>query len=90
METAAPYGTYNLTGDGEPASWADVATAVFVARGRAADDVARVSTAEYFAGKTGIAPRPLNSVLALEKIRDTGFRPRDWREALRAHLSHHT
>ena len=86
VETGAPYGTYNLTGDGEPASWADVAAAVFTARGRSARDITRVSTAEYYAGKNGIAARPLNSVLALAKIRAAGFRPREWRDALRAHL----
>ncbi|MGY2002843.1 SDR family oxidoreductase [Blastococcus sp. SYSU DS1024] len=86
--TGAPYGTYNLTGDGEPVSWADVAALVFTARGRSADDVTRVSTAEYFAGKTGIAPRPLNSVLDLAKIRAAGFRPAHWRESLRDHLTH--
>lgn len=86
VETGAPYGTYNLTGDGEPGSWADVAAAVFTARGRSADDVTRVSTAEYYAGKTGIAPRPLNSVLALDRIRTTGFRPHEWRDALQTYL----
>ncbi|MGY2084947.1 SDR family oxidoreductase [Blastococcus sp. SYSU DS0539] len=86
VATGAPYGTYNLTGDGEPASWADVAEAVFTARGRSAGDVVRVSTAEYFAGRTGVAPRPLNSVLDLGRIRAAGFAPRDWREALRAYL----
>jgi dTDP-4-dehydrorhamnose reductase len=86
VETGAPYGTYNLTGDGEPASWADVAAAVFVARGRSADDITPVSTTDYFAGKTAIAPRPLNSVLALEKIRANGFRPLEWRTALVAYL----
>lgn len=87
VEIGAPYGTYNLTGAGEPGTWADVAAAVFTARGRSAADIARVSTAEYYAGKTGIAPRPLNSVLDLTRIRTTGFRPRDWREALQEHLS---
>ena len=88
VETGAPYGTYNLTGDGEPASWADVAKAVFTARGRSSDDVTPVSTAEYFAGKTGIAPRPLNSVLDLSKIRGAGFRSSDWRVGLAAQLTH--
>ncbi|MCZ2858449.1 SDR family oxidoreductase [Blastococcus sp. VKM Ac-2987] len=85
--TGAPYGTYNLTGDGEPASWADVAELVFTARGRSAGDVTRVSTAEYFAGQTGVAPRPPNSVLDLGRIRATGFRPRDWRQTLDGYLS---
>jgi dTDP-4-dehydrorhamnose reductase len=86
VASGAPYGTYNLTGDGEPASWADVAAAVFTARGRSADDVRRVSTTEYFAGRTGIAPRPLNSVLDLTRIHGVGFRPRNWPDALGAYL----
>ncbi|RZU34118.1 SDR family oxidoreductase [Blastococcus saxobsidens] len=86
VETRAPYGTYNLTGDGEPGSWADVAAAVFTARGRSADDVTRVSTAEYFAGRSGIATRPLNSVLDLGEITASGYRPREWRAALRCYL----
>ncbi|CCG04944.1 SDR family oxidoreductase [Blastococcus saxobsidens] len=89
VEAGAAYGTYNLTGDGEPGSWADVAALVFTARGRSADDVIPVSTAEYYAGKTGIAPRPLNSVLDLTRIRAAGFRPREWREALAAYLGDH-
>lgn len=86
VRTGAPFGTYNLTGGGAPASWADVAGEVFRLRGRTADDVRRVSTAEYFAGKTGIAPRPANSVLDLTKIRATGFEPPDWREGLAEYL----
>ena len=86
VRTRAPFGTYNLTNDGEPASWADVAAEVFLARGRSAEDITRVSTAEYYAGKTGMAARPLNSVLALDKIRATGFLPREWRGALQEHL----
>ncbi|NEK84272.1 NAD(P)-dependent oxidoreductase [Blastococcus saxobsidens] len=85
--TGAPYGTYNLTGAGEPGSWADVAAAVFTARGRSADDVTRVSTEEYFAGRTGIAPRPLNSVLDLAKLSATGWRTRPWRESLQEYLA---
>ncbi|MGY1915483.1 SDR family oxidoreductase [Blastococcus sp. SYSU DS0973] len=86
VESGAPFGTYNLTNDGEPASWAEVARLVFTVRGRAASDVTPVSTADYFAGKSGIAPRPLNSVLDLARIRGTGFHPPDWRDALRTHL----
>jgi dTDP-4-dehydrorhamnose 3,5-epimerase len=90
VDTAAAFGTYNLTGDGQPGSWADAAVAVFTACGRSADDVTRVSTAEYFSGKTGFAPRPLNSVLDLGRMRATGFRSRDWLEALRTHLADHS
>ena len=86
LRTQAPFGTYNLTNDGEPVSWADVAAAVFAARGRSADDVVRISTEKYFADKPQTATRPLNSVLDLSKITGTGFRPRDWRAALAEYL----
>lgn len=86
VATAAPFGTYNLTNSGKPASWADVASAVFEERGRSASDVGRVSTAKYFADKPAAAPRPLNSVLDLAKIRSTGFAPREWRPALAEYL----
>jgi dTDP-4-dehydrorhamnose reductase len=86
LRTKAPYGTYNVTNTGDPASWADVAAAVFAARGRSADDVGRTSTAEYFADKPQAAVRPLNSVLDLSKITAAGFSPRDWRTALDEYL----
>jgi dTDP-4-dehydrorhamnose 3,5-epimerase len=87
IETGAPFGTYNLTCDGDPVSWAGLASAVYEACGRRADDVRRVSTAEYFADKPDAAPRPLNGVLDLSKITATGFRPRDWRHALGEYLA---
>jgi len=87
VRSRAPFGTYNLTSSGNPVSWADVAAAVFEARGRSADDVGRVSTEEYFAGTPQVAPRPLNSVLDLSKITATGFEPRDWRAALSDYLA---
>jgi len=87
VRSRAPFGTYNLTNAGEPASWADVAAAVFEARGRSADDVGRISTEKYFADKPQAAVRPLNSVLDLSKIAAAGFVPRDWRVALGEYLS---
>jgi dTDP-4-dehydrorhamnose 3,5-epimerase len=87
IEVGAPFGTYNLTCDGEPASWADVAADVYEALGHDRAEIGRVSTAEYFADKPGTAVRPLNSVLDLRKILATGFRPRDWRVALPAYLA---
>ena len=86
LRIRAPYGTYNLTNEGEPASWADVAAAVFALRGRSADDVGRTSTEAYFADKPQAAVRPLNSVLDLTKIRATGFVPREWQTALAEYL----
>ncbi|WP_077490079.1 sugar nucleotide-binding protein [Sinomonas mesophila] len=74
LDSGAPYGTYNLTNDGDPRSWADVARTVYEHAGRPAGDVSSVSTAEYFADKPEAAPRPLTSTLALDKLRSTGFR----------------
>ena len=86
VESQAAFGTYNLTCSGEPASWADIAAAVFEACGRDPADVRRVSTEEYFAGRTDVAARPRNSVLDLSKVRATGFHPQDWRPALSTYL----
>ncbi|MFF1881024.1 sugar nucleotide-binding protein [Pseudarthrobacter sp. NPDC058196] len=86
LETAAEYGTYNLTNDGEPQSWADIAKDVYAFSGVSRDAVTGVSTAEYFKGKEA-APRPLNSVLDLSKIKKSGFAPRPAREVLDAYLA---
>lgn len=86
VETRAPYGVYNLTGAGEPASWADIARHVFRLTGHDEGAVTGVSTADYFAGKQA-SPRPLNSVLPLDKIQATGFTPRDHFAALAAYLT---
>ncbi|WP_390885204.1 sugar nucleotide-binding protein [Corynebacterium glutamicum] len=81
LEVGAAYGTYNLTNTGEPASWADVARAVFSDPTK----VTGVSTAEYFADKNA-APRPLNSVLNLGKIEATGFSAPTWQTRLNDYL----
>lgn len=86
LDSNSPYGTYNLTNDGEPASWADIAKEVYALSGKSADDVTPVTTAEYYKDKEGIAPRPLQSTLSLDKIKATGFAPREWQEALRQYL----
>ena len=87
VDTDVEYGTYNLTGGGPSASWADVAADVYELTGHDRNDVMGVTTADYYAGKTGIAPRPLQSTLNLDKIKATGFVPTDWREALQEYLS---
>jgi dTDP-4-dehydrorhamnose reductase/dTDP-4-dehydrorhamnose 3,5-epimerase len=87
LQTRAPFGTYNLTNAGEPASWADIAQQVFELTGHDPSRVTGVTTAEYFAGKQGIAPRPLNSVLDLGKLAAQGHSPRNWRDALAEYLS---
>jgi dTDP-4-dehydrorhamnose 3,5-epimerase/reductase len=86
LETKAPYGTYNLTNEGDSVSWADIAKEVYEKSGKSADDVTPVTTEDYYAGKGGIAPRPLQSTLNLAKIKAAGFTPRDWKEALTEYL----
>jgi dTDP-4-dehydrorhamnose 3,5-epimerase len=87
LEHEAPYGTYNLTNEGEPASWAEVARTVYGLCGRRPGDVTMTTTAKYFADKPEAATRPLNSVLDLSKIEAAGFTPRDWRVALTNYLA---
>ena len=86
LQAKAPYGTYNLSSNGEPMTWADIARVVFQARGRNAASVKSVTTAEYAAGKS-LAPRPKHSVLGLDKIISSGFRPADAMTQLQAYLS---
>ena len=88
LETGAAYGTYNLTGEGAPMSWAEIARSVFTLCGHDASRVVAVSTDDYFAAVTEpVAPRPRNSVLNLGKIRDTGFEPIAALDSLRDLLS---
>jgi dTDP-4-dehydrorhamnose reductase/dTDP-4-dehydrorhamnose 3,5-epimerase len=86
LDVQAPYGTYNVTNSGEVMTWADIARLVFAARGKPSDAVQSVTTAEYGVGKT-LAPRPMHSTLALDKITATGFQPVAAREDLQAYLS---
>jgi dTDP-4-dehydrorhamnose reductase len=86
LDTKAPFGTYNLSNDGEPASWADIAKRVYEKSGKSADDITPVSTADYYKDKEDISPRPLQSTLSLDKIKATGFTPREWTQALSEYL----
>ncbi|WP_185996577.1 sugar nucleotide-binding protein [Nocardioides campestrisoli] len=87
LESGADYGTYNLSNAGPARSWCEIARDVFELSGRSRDDVSAVSTEEYYAGKDGIAPRPLHSAMDLSKIRATGFEPEDATQALRSYLA---
>lgn len=82
LRTGAPYGTYHLTGGGEPASWADVARATYAAAGRHDLTVTDTTTGAYFADRPDAARRPLNSVLDLTRITGVGVTPPDWRNRL--------
>ncbi|MGO4190904.1 sugar nucleotide-binding protein [Arthrobacter sp. YAF17] len=84
LQSGAAFGSYNLTNDGAPQSWAEIAADVYELSGQPRDAVTGVSTAEYFRDKPA-APRPLNSVLELTKIKNSGFQPRLAVDALAAY-----
>lgn len=86
LTTTAAYGTYNVTNDGEPASWADITRHIFATLGRADLTVTDVTTEQYFQGKPGIAPRPLQSALDLSKLKATGLTLRDWHSELNDYI----
>jgi len=88
LETNAPYGVYNLSNEGEPATWCDIAQRVYELTGHDPQRVSGISTDEYFARKEGIAPRPANSMLDLTKIEATGFTPPTWDERLKEYLAY--
>jgi dTDP-4-dehydrorhamnose reductase len=82
VNSSADFGTYNLTNSGQSGSWADIAKIVYKKSGKLGEDVTPITTAEYYAGKENIAPRPLQSILDLAKIEAAGFSPPDWRDEL--------
>jgi len=87
VASGAPYGAYNVTGGGAPASWADVARATFALAGHGELRVTDTTTAEYFADKPHAARRPLNSVLDLSKAAAAGVVLPDWRERLAEYVT---
>ncbi len=86
LSTEPSFGTYNISNSGKPASWADITREIFKDLGRDDLTVTDTTTEEYYAGKENIAPRPLQSTLNLDKIKDTGFKPRDWQENLKEYI----
>lgn len=86
LSNNAPYGTYNISNEGESVSWADITREIFKTLGRDDLIVTNTTTDKYFAGKEGIAARPLQSTLDLSKIQATEFRSHDWRVDLRSYI----
>ena len=86
LDSEAPYGVYNVSNEGEAVSWADIAEEVFVRAGGERAAVQRVSTDDYFAGRSDVAPRPALSTFDLAKVRATGFEAPDWRARLDVYL----
>lgn len=86
LKNDCEFGAYNLSNDGESASWADITREIFSQLGRDDLTVTDTTTAEYFADKPGIAPRPLQSTLDLGKIQATGFESTDWKQDLSKYI----
>lgn len=86
LQSKAKYGTYNVTNSGQVASWADITRKIFTLSGHNNLQVTDTTTAEYFAGKKGVAPRPLGSDMSLEKLHATGFSSRNWQDDLREYI----
>lgn len=80
-------GTFNITNNGDPASWAKITSEIFRLIGHDDLRVTGVSTDEYYQGKANIAKRPLNSTLSLDSIKATGFTPIDWKVSLKDYIS---
>jgi dTDP-4-dehydrorhamnose 3,5-epimerase/reductase len=76
LRSSAQFGVYNVSNDGPVTTWYDVAREVFRLRGRDPMGITPVTTAEYQTGRP-MAPRPLNSVLNLSKIKSVGYTPPD-------------
>lgn len=86
LASNAPFGTYNVTNDGPLASWADITRQIFSLAGFTELTVTDTTTAAYFAGKEGIAPRPLGSNMSLDKLHATGFTSSGWQDALKKYI----
>ena len=63
LESGAHYGTYNITSDGEPRSWYEIAREVFQSAGHDPNRVSPITTEQYAVDKPGTAPRPEWSAL---------------------------
>ncbi len=98
VDSGAPYGLYHVTGGGEPASWYQIARAVFETCGHDPARVTPVSTEQYAARSaekareaghpaSPVAPRPRNSALDLTKIVAAGVAPDDWRAGLSSYCA---
>ena len=86
LQSQADYGTYNVSNDGQPASWADVTRGIFSQLGRTDLTVTDTTTAEYYASKPESAPRPLQSTFDLAKIKAVGLNLSDWQTELHNYI----
>lgn len=80
------FGTYNVTNEGPLTSWAGITRQIFTLSGHDELTVTDISTEDYYSGKEGIAPRPLNSNMDLTKLHSTGFKSKNWQDSLKAYI----
>lgn len=86
LVTGADGGTYNVTNSGNSASWSDITRKIYELAGLE-NTVKDTTTADYYAGKENIAPRPLQSELDLSKLAATVFTSVDWEEDLAEYIN---
>ena len=86
LTKSSPFGTYNTSNSGSPVSWADLTREIFKLSGHTNLSVTNTSTKAYYASKPGVAPRPLNSTLNLNKLNSTGYSPTEWQENLKKYI----
>ena len=86
LHNQASYGIYNISNEGEPASWADVSRTIFSELGRSNLTVTNTTTAEYYAAQPESSPRPLQSAFDLSKIRAAGVELSDWKTELHNYI----
>ena len=87
LASGAEFGTYNLTNDGPPQSWHQIAADIFTKLGREPGDVVATTTADYTAGRqASTSPRPQHSTLDLGKIKAAGYAPAASAERLSNYL----
>lgn len=90
LDTHADYGTYNLSNDGPTTNWRELVQKVYEITGNDRARVGAQTTKEFTANKlkdgNPVSPRPLQSILNLDKIKATGFTPRDWETALSEYI----
>ena len=88
LDSSAPFGVYNFTSSGNPASWAEIARYVFELRNDNDSAVRPVTTAEYNATRQEpMASRPKNSTLAMEKSEKILGCSVDWKDRLHSYLN---
>lgn len=86
LEKRCEYGVFNVSNEGKPMTWCEIAKVVFELTGHSPTRVQGISTEDYFRNSQA-APRPLHSTFDLSKLKGTGIRMPDQREALASYCA---